>query len=154
MRRILLIDDDELLAPPLAECLRRFDLQLDSATRPGEGLERLRSGGHDAVILDVMLPEMDGFELCRTNADDEDARLLLATAAAYAFVRHRFRPLDDFRAGAQRFGQAAFDVPIPVRRQDECGDLAAQPRSTRWRRTSGRCSRPSGACCWRGATSW
>jgi signal transduction histidine kinase len=161
VRRILLIDDDELLAPPLAECLRRFDLQLDSATRPGKGLERLRSVGHDAVILDVMLPEMDGFELCRTNADDEDARLLerqtadghrirfglgdraweerpraigwltlagllLATAAAYAFVRHRFRPLDDIRAGAQRFGQGAFEVPIPVRRQDELGDLAAQ----------------------------
>lgn len=80
MRRILLIDDDELLAPPLAEYLRRFDLQLDSATRPGEGLERLRSGGHDAVILDVMLPEMDGFELCRTIRRHSNVPILMLTA--------------------------------------------------------------------------
>ena len=37
MHRILLIDDDELLAPPLAAYLQRFDLQLDSATRPSDG---------------------------------------------------------------------------------------------------------------------
>jgi two-component system OmpR family response regulator len=80
VRRILLIDDDELLAPPLAEYLRRFDLQLDSATRPGEGLERLRSGGHDAVILDFMLPEMDGFELCRTIRRHSNVPILMLTA--------------------------------------------------------------------------
>jgi signal transduction histidine kinase len=54
------------------------------------------------------------------------AGLLLATAVAYAFVRHLFRPLDDIRDGARRFGQGAFDDPIPVRRHDELGDLAAQ----------------------------
>ena len=52
--------------------------------------------------------------------------LLLATAAAYIYVRRLFRPLDDIRAGAQRFGQGHFEPPIPVRRADELGDLAAQ----------------------------
>ncbi|MEO7855054.1 MAG: response regulator transcription factor [Rubrivivax sp.] len=66
MHRILLIDDDELLAPPLAEYLRRFDMQLDSATRPSAGVAMLKQASYDAAILDVMLPEMDGFELCRT----------------------------------------------------------------------------------------
>ncbi len=54
------------------------------------------------------------------------AGLLLLTAAAYAYVRHLFRPLDDIRSGAQRFGQGHFDTPIPVRRQDELGELAEQ----------------------------
>jgi signal transduction histidine kinase len=54
------------------------------------------------------------------------AGLLLLTAAAYGYVRHLFRPLDDIRAGARRFGQGEFDTPIPVRRGDELGDLAAQ----------------------------
>jgi signal transduction histidine kinase len=54
------------------------------------------------------------------------AALLGLTAAAYAYVRHLFRPLDDIRAGAQRFGQGRFEPPIPVRRGDELGDLAAQ----------------------------
>ncbi len=66
VHRLLLIDDDELLAPPLADYLRRFDMQLDSAVRPSEGLAMLAEGAYDAAILDVMLPEMDGFELCRT----------------------------------------------------------------------------------------
>ena len=54
------------------------------------------------------------------------AGLLLLTAAAYAYVRHLFRPLDDIRTGALRFGQGEFDAPIPVRRGDELGDLAEQ----------------------------
>jgi two-component system OmpR family response regulator len=80
VRRILLIDDDELLAPPLAEYLRRFDLLLDSATRPGAGLARLRDGAYDAVILDVMLPEMDGFEVCRTIRRSSSVPILMLTA--------------------------------------------------------------------------
>jgi signal transduction histidine kinase len=54
------------------------------------------------------------------------AGLLLLTAAAYVYVRHLFRPLDDIRSGAQRFGQGRFDQPIPVRRGDELGELAEQ----------------------------
>jgi signal transduction histidine kinase len=52
--------------------------------------------------------------------------LLLLTAVAYGYVRQLFRPLDDIRAGAQRFGQGQFDTPIPLRRHDELGDLAGQ----------------------------
>jgi OmpR family response regulator RpaB len=65
MHRILLIDDDAHLGPPLAAYLRRFDFELQAALRPGEALALLAQGGFDAVILDVMLPEMDGFEVCR-----------------------------------------------------------------------------------------
>lgn len=50
--------------------------------------------------------------------------LLLLTALAYKLVRRLLRPLDDIRAGTQRFGQGRFDEPIPVRRRDELGDLA------------------------------
>ena len=65
MHRLLLIDDDERLGPPLAAYPRRFDFELQAATRPGDGLALLARGGFDAVILDVMLPEIDGFEVCR-----------------------------------------------------------------------------------------
>ena len=75
MHRILLIDDDEHLAAPLAAYLQRFDLELSSALRPSLGLARLREQAFDAAILDVMLPEMDGFELCRTIRDRKSTRL-------------------------------------------------------------------------------
>ena len=54
------------------------------------------------------------------------AVLLLLTAATYRYVRRLLRPLDDIRAGALRFGQGDFGTPIPRRRADELGELAAQ----------------------------
>ncbi|MDO9286524.1 MAG: response regulator transcription factor [Aquabacterium sp.] len=84
MHRLLLIDDDEHLAPPLAAYLRRFDFALQSALRPSDGLALLAGGGFDAVILDVMLPEMDGFEVCRrirqSAAPFHDIPVLMLTA--------------------------------------------------------------------------
>ena len=80
MAKVLLIDDDEHLGPPLAQYFERFGLRLSQALTPGEGLARLRAGGVDAAILDVMLPEMDGFELCRTIRRSSDLPILMLTA--------------------------------------------------------------------------
>lgn len=80
MNRVLLIDDDEQLGPPLSAYFQRFELQLTQAVTPSEALERLRGGDFDAVILDVMLPEMDGFEVCRTIRRDSDIPVIMLTA--------------------------------------------------------------------------
>lgn len=80
MRRLLLIDDDDQLAAPLAAFFRRFDCELVSATTPSAGLALLKDGGFDAAILDVMLPEMDGFELCRTIRKHSDLPIVMLTA--------------------------------------------------------------------------
>jgi two-component system, OmpR family, response regulator len=80
MPRILLIDDDAQLGPPLASYFQRFDLALIQALKPSEGLGLLRRGGFDAAILDVMLPEMDGFELCRTIRKESDLPIVMLTA--------------------------------------------------------------------------
>ncbi len=73
MHRLLLIDDDEALAGPLTQYLARFDLQLEAVTRPSEALARLAAERFDALILDGMLPEMDGFEFCRQLRAGQDA---------------------------------------------------------------------------------
>jgi len=80
MPRLLLIDDDEQLGAPLAAYFRRFQFDLQHATRPSEGLKRLRQGGFDVAILDVMLPEMDGFELCRTIRKESNIPIVMLTA--------------------------------------------------------------------------
>jgi len=80
MHRILLIDDDEQLGPPLKTYFQRFELELTQALKPSEGLARLRSGAFEAAILDVMLPEMDGFELCRTIRKESDIPIVMLTA--------------------------------------------------------------------------
>ena len=80
MPRILLIDDDEHLAAPLATYFARFGCTLESAVRPSEGLAKLRAGHYDAAILDVMLPEMDGFALCREIRRESDIPIVMLTA--------------------------------------------------------------------------
>ena len=80
MPRLLLIDDDEALGPPLATYLARSGFELVHAIRPSQGLALLRQGGFDAAILDVMLPEMDGFELCRTIRKDSTLPIVMLTA--------------------------------------------------------------------------
>ena len=80
MHIILLIDDDEHLAAPLMTCFARFNLQLDSVTRPSLGLARLQAAAHDAAVLDAMLPEMDGFALCREIRNESDIPVVMVTA--------------------------------------------------------------------------
>ncbi len=80
MYRILLIDDDERLAGPLKTYFERFELELVNATHPAEGLELLNSNNIDLVILDVMLPDMDGFEVCRTIRKSSEVPVIMLTA--------------------------------------------------------------------------
>ncbi len=80
MPRILLIDDDKELGPPLAAYFKRYEFELQQATKPSEGLKRLRAGGFDAAILDIMLPEMDGLQLCRLIRAESNLPLIMLTA--------------------------------------------------------------------------
>jgi OmpR family response regulator RpaB len=80
MQRILLIDDDAQLGPPLAAYFARFDFHLECALKPSLGLALLQRERFDAAILDVMLPEMDGFSLCRAIRKDSDIPLIMLTA--------------------------------------------------------------------------
>ncbi len=80
MNRILLIDDDVELGQPLGVYCQRFDLTLEHSVRPSEGLARLQDEAFDAVILDVMMPEMDGLEVCRLLRKFSDIPVLMLTA--------------------------------------------------------------------------
>ena len=80
MTTILLIDDDEGLAPPLKTYFAQFDLQLIDATHPQKGLEMIRSQNPELVILDVMLPDMDGLEVCREIRKSSQVPILMLTA--------------------------------------------------------------------------
>ncbi len=81
MPRILLIDDDAQLGPPLAAYFERFGYQLECALRPSDGLARLGKGGFDAAILDVMLPEMDGIAVAETiRISNNEVPILILSA--------------------------------------------------------------------------
>jgi len=80
MRKLLLIDDDEKLAEPLRQYFTRFDMELDNETSPLKAIERVRMRSYDLVVLDVMLPEIDGFETCRRIRQFSDIPIVMLTA--------------------------------------------------------------------------
>ena len=80
MRKLLLIDDDEKLAEPLQQYFSRYELMLESETHPLQALERLQHDNYDLVVLDVMLPEIDGFETCRRIRQFSDIPIIMLTA--------------------------------------------------------------------------
>ncbi|HNU10031.1 MAG TPA: response regulator transcription factor [Rubrivivax sp.] len=81
--RLLLIDDDKRLTDMLGDYLRRNGYEVDAAASLAAGRERLRQGGYDALLLDLMLPDGDGLDLTRELRNDARLRrlpLLMLTA--------------------------------------------------------------------------
>ncbi|MBU3916061.1 response regulator transcription factor [bacterium] len=77
---VLVIDDDEKLNDLLEDYLAKYGFEVISSTHPIEGLELIRSKAPDLVILDVMLPEMDGFEVCKKIRQDSSIPIIMLTA--------------------------------------------------------------------------
>jgi len=78
--RVLMIEDDERLAAMVSEYLAGNGLQVTVAPRAERGLSLLSRGGFAAVLLDVMLPDLDGFEVCRRIRAGSDVPVLMLTA--------------------------------------------------------------------------
>lgn len=64
-RRVLLVEDDVQLADLLSLHLRDEGLEVVHCARGDDGLRRFEQGGWDALVLDIMLPGVDGLEICR-----------------------------------------------------------------------------------------
>lgn len=86
-QRILMIEDDDRLAGMVAEYLGNSGYRVTVEHAAGEGLARLRRETFDALILDLMLPDLDGLEVCRRIRADSDLPLLMLTARGDATDR-------------------------------------------------------------------
>jgi two-component system response regulator CpxR len=80
MEDVLLIDDDVELCSMLRDYLGRYDFRVHAVYRGDEGLKAARSGHWAIVLLDVMLPGMDGFEVLRQLRATSQVSVLLLTA--------------------------------------------------------------------------
>jgi len=78
--RVLLIDDDEKMNALLGRYLGRFNFAVKAVTHPKEALQALTVDPPDIVILDVMLPDMDGFAVCRTVRESSRIPIIMLTA--------------------------------------------------------------------------
>lgn len=72
--RILVVDDNVANAELLQAYLAGSDWEVETAHSGGEALEHVAAGQPDIILLDVMMPDMSGYEVCRRIKSDEDTR--------------------------------------------------------------------------------
>ena len=77
---ILIVDDEPAISDTLAYALRAEGFAAESCTLGGQALARLADGAHDLVVLDVGLPDMSGFDVCRALRRHSDIPVLFLTA--------------------------------------------------------------------------
>ncbi|MEZ4864377.1 MAG: response regulator transcription factor [Caldilineaceae bacterium] len=80
MATILLVDDDKLITEPLARALRDAGYMVEVAHTGRQGLEMALADAPDLVVLDVMLPELDGWAVCKGIRDHSGMPILMLTA--------------------------------------------------------------------------
>jgi two-component system OmpR family response regulator len=102
--RLLVVEDEPDLLASLARGLREEEYAVDIAADGEEGLYKAESWSYDAIVLDVMLPKLDGWELLRRLRKQKKTPVLMLTARDS--LRDRVRGLD---AGADDYLSKPFD---------------------------------------------
>ena len=80
MEKILIIDDDTALCELVAEYLQPLGFAVDAVNRGDTGVERALSSEHDLILLDVMLPGQNGFDVLRQIRESSKIPVLMLTA--------------------------------------------------------------------------
>jgi DNA-binding response OmpR family regulator len=108
--RVLVIDDDAVLCEIVQDMLTQSGYAVETATSGTAGLERIAAGGVDVILLDIMMPGLDGLEVCRRVRQDDShgyVPIILLTA-----LRTEADQRAGFAAGADDF------ISKPYRQED------------------------------------
>jgi DNA-binding response OmpR family regulator len=106
--RILIVEDEDNIALALQTVMAREGWQLDRIADGSAALDAIRSGHPDVVLLDVMLPQVSGYEICQSVRLDPalaDVRILMMTARGTQMERRKGLAL-----GADAFIAKPFDL--------------------------------------------
>ncbi len=128
IKRILVVDDEPMIRELVADALREFGYHVETAANGAEALEVMRQAVPHAIVLDLMMPRLDGsgfVELLRLNPTIAAVPVLLVTAAYGAQETAE-------RIGAQELvGQLTTGVPLPLELADGSFDFPVRlvPRS-------------------------
>jgi len=109
--RILLVEDDPSIREITAIGLRNAGFAVDTADDGQEGLDRFRAAPYDLILLDVMLPRLDGLEVCRAIRRSSTVPVVMLTARA-----DTIDVVVGLEAGADDYVKKPFEVPELVAR--------------------------------------
>lgn len=104
--RILIVEDEDDLRSALARSLRDEGYAVDAANNGADGLFNAESNDYDAIVLDVMMPQMDGWEVLKRLRKSKKTPVLMLTARDQS--RDRVKGLD---TGADDYVVKPFDLP-------------------------------------------
>ncbi len=79
-RRVLVVDDEKLIVKGIRFSLEQDDMKVDCAYDGEEALKLARENEYDIILLDIMLPKHDGFEVCRQIREYSDVPIIMLTA--------------------------------------------------------------------------
>ena len=134
---ILIVEDNRDLVQVLTEGFNELEFSVDSAYDGIEGLNKIRNNDYDCVVLDIMLPEMDGYELIGTMREEgKDTPVIMLTAkdSIEDRVEGLNRGADDYLVKPFDFRELVARVNAVTRRRTEpkrtvlhCGPLMLDP---------------------------
>ena len=79
-KRVLVVDDEKLIVKGIRFSLEQDDMKVDCAYDGEEALKLARENTYDMILLDIMLPKFDGFEVCRQIREFSDVPIIMLTA--------------------------------------------------------------------------
>jgi DNA-binding response OmpR family regulator len=107
-KRALVVDDDDPIRAMLAKIVERQNLAVDTARDGAEAIERIDRDGYDLIVLDLMMPRVDGYGVLRHLNDNHPEKLgctIIASAVPESEILKRFN-LPVFRIHAKPFDMA------------------------------------------------
>jgi two-component system alkaline phosphatase synthesis response regulator PhoP len=105
-KRILVVDDEPDFASLVQSNLEKEGFQVEVAYDGQEGLDKVRANPPDAIVLDVMMPEKDGYAVCKELKKDEKTRdipVILLTAVASHVTSTRYTHYDGMATEADDY---------------------------------------------------
>lgn len=79
-KKVLVVDDEKLIVKGIRFSLLQDGMEVDCAYDGEEALNRAKANSYDMILLDVMLPKMDGFEVCQAIREFSDVPIVMLTA--------------------------------------------------------------------------
>ena len=111
MARVLVVDDEKLIVKGIRFSLEQDGYEVDCAYDGDEAIERAKEREYDVVLLDVMLPGHDGFEVCQTIREFSEMPIIMLTARS-----EERDELQGFELGVDEYISKPFSPKILVAR--------------------------------------